>query len=108
MTEPSAKFWSDILTAIEEIEVFVADIASLNAYVKDLRTKRAVERGLAIIGKAIEGLNKLAPPFHVEGARMLPAHVMSLPHDHQGDAIVWEIVRTHLPALKQVLRQHLP
>ena len=42
MTDPSAKFWSDIVTAIEEIEVFVADIASLNAYVKDLRTRRAV------------------------------------------------------------------
>ena len=31
----SAKYWSDILTAIIEIEGFVAGIDSLNAYVRD-------------------------------------------------------------------------
>lgn len=38
----SAKYWSDIATAIAEIETFVVGIDSLNAYVRDVKTKRAV------------------------------------------------------------------
>ena len=33
MTDPHAKYWSDILTAIEAIESFVVGIDTLNAYV---------------------------------------------------------------------------
>lgn len=53
MTDRSAKYWSDILTAITEIEGFVEGTVSLNAYVRDVKTKRAVERGLAIVGEAM-------------------------------------------------------
>ena len=50
MTAPENKYWSDVLSAIEEIDQFVAGIGSLNEYVRDVRTKRAVERNLSIIG----------------------------------------------------------
>lgn len=109
MTDPSAKFWSDIFTAIEEVEVFVADIASLNAYVKDLRTRRAVERSLAIIGEAMNKLTKLDPELKVESARAIVGMRNRLIHsyDNVDDKIVWEVVRTHLPELKSVAQQHL-
>ena len=73
MTDRSAKYWSDILVAITEIESFVAGIDTLNAYVRDVKTKRAVERSLAIIGEAMGMLTKRQPDLKVESARATPA-----------------------------------
>lgn len=73
MTDRSAKYWSDILVAVTEIESFVIGIDSLNAYVRDVKTKRAVERGLAIIGEAMNMLTKEVPQLKVESARAIPA-----------------------------------
>jgi uncharacterized protein with HEPN domain len=43
----------DILNAIAEIESFLGDSAKVfTQYQKDLRTKRAVERNIEIIGEA--------------------------------------------------------
>jgi len=44
----------DILNAINEIESFFADRSKdFNTYQNDLRTKRAVERNIEIIGEAM-------------------------------------------------------
>lgn len=61
MTAPENKYWSDVLSAITAIDEFVAGIASLNEYVRDVRTKRAVERNLSIIGEAMGQIRKLIP-----------------------------------------------
>jgi len=100
--ERSAKYWSDILAAIAEIEGFVTGIDSLNAYARDLKTKRAVERALAIIGEAVAKLNKEQPDLQVEGARAIVGMRNRLIHsyDNVDDKIVWEVVRKHLPVLK--------
>lgn len=109
MTDRSAKYWSDILTAIAEIEGFVAGIDSLNAYVRDVKTKRAVERGLAIIGEAVGKLAKERPDVPLDSARAIVGMRNRLIHsyDNVDDRIVWEVVRNHLPALKKVAEQHL-
>lgn len=100
--ERSAKYWSDILAAINEIEGFVAGVDSLNAYVRDLKTKRAVERALAIIGEAVTKLTKEQPDLNVESARAIVGMRNRLIHsyDNVDDKIVWEVVRNHLPRLK--------
>lgn len=73
MTDRSAKYWSDILTAITEIETFIMGVDSLNAYTRDVKTKRAVERSLSIIGEAMGTLARLQPELKVESARAIPA-----------------------------------
>jgi uncharacterized protein with HEPN domain len=110
MTEPSAKYWSDILSAIGLIEVFVEGIASLNGYVADRKTKSAVERQLAIIGEATGNLTKLDPALKVESARAIVGMRNRLIHsyDNVDDAVVWKVVREHLPQLKAVAEAHLP
>jgi uncharacterized protein with HEPN domain len=97
----SAKYWSDILSAVVEIEGFVAPLSSLNEYTRDLKTKRAVERGLAIIGEAVGKLIKEDPGVQVEGARAIVGMRNRLIHsyDNIDDKIVWEVVRNHLPQL---------
>lgn len=48
------KIWLyDILNAINEIESFFIDVPkNFNAYQNDLKTKRAVERNIEIIGRS--------------------------------------------------------
>jgi len=110
MTDRSAKYWSDILAAIAEIETFVAGTGSLNEFARDIKTKRAVERGLAIIGEAMNLLTKLDPDLKVESARAIVGMRNRLIHsyDNVDDKIVWEVVRNHLSELKSVAEAHLP
>ena len=105
----SAKYWSDILTAIGEIEGFVADIDTLNVYIRDVKTKRAVERGLAIIGEAVGKLTKERPDVPLESAQAIVGMRNRLIHsyDNVDDRTVWEVVRNHLPALKVVAQRQL-
>lgn len=107
--ERSAKYWSDILMAIGEIEGFVAEIDSLNAFAHDVKTKRAVERGLAIIGEAVGKLVKEQPHLPLESARAIVGMRNRLIHsyDNVDDRIVWEVVRNHLPVLKAVASEQL-
>lgn len=110
MTDRSAKYWSDIHTAITEVESFVAGVDTLGAYMRDIKTKRAVERSLAIIGEAMNLLTKLHPDLKVESARAIVGMRNRLIHsyDNVDDKIVWEVVRKHLPELKVVAQDHLP
>ena len=109
MTAHSGKYWSDILTAIEEIEGFVSGADTLNAYVRDLKTKRAVERALAIIGEAVNKLAKEEPDLDLEGARAIVGMRNRLIHsyDNVDDRIVWEVVRKDLPKLKATAQEQL-
>jgi uncharacterized protein with HEPN domain len=61
--ELEIKTWLfDILSAIEEIEMFIAPTQSFSSFESDLKTKRAVERSLEIIGEAMTRiLGKMIP-----------------------------------------------
>ncbi len=109
MTDRSAKYWSDILSAIAEIEVFVEGIGSLNAYVADLKTKRAVERELAVIGEAVGRISKDRPDLVIDGSRAIVGMRNRLIHsyDNVDDKIIWEVVRQHLPILKATAQAQL-
>lgn len=105
----SAKYWSDILEAANEIRTFVEGVDTLNAYVRDLKTKRAVERNLAIIGEAMNLLTKLDPELKVQSARAIVGMRNRLIHsyDNVDDKIVWEVVRVDLLELEAVARKSL-
>jgi uncharacterized protein with HEPN domain len=106
----SAKYWSDILEAIDEIRTFVEGVDTLNEYVRDIKTKRAVERNLAIIGEAMNLLAKQDPELKVQSARAIVGMRNRLIHsyDNVDDKIVWEVVRVDLPELEIVARKSLP
>lgn len=48
----------DILSSIAEIDPFLPQGISLEVYSDDLKTKRAVERNLEIIGEALNRIAK--------------------------------------------------
>ena len=93
----------DILNAINEIESFFMDRpkAFLN-YQNDLRTKRAVERNLEIIGEAMNRILKKNTDIDISNSRKLVDVRNRIIHgyDTVSDEIIWSIVVKHLPILK--------
>ena len=97
------KYWSDVLDAIEAVEAFTAGMTSLNDYVAERRTKWAAERGLAIIGEAVDQLRRLDVDGLPPDADRIVAMRNRLIHsyDNVDDMIVRRVIKMHLPELKQ-------
>ena len=94
----------DILQSITEIEsYFEGRPKKFEDYIKDIRTKRAVERDIEIIGEAANRILRKDRNFKIEnvqkiiGARNRIAHG----YDKISDDLIWSIVINHLPKLKE-------
>jgi uncharacterized protein with HEPN domain len=93
----------DIQTAILEIESFFADRPKEFAnYQADVRTKRAVERNVEIIGEAMSRILKRDLTISITNSRKLVDVRNRIIHgyDSVSDDVVWGIVIKHLPVLK--------
>lgn len=97
------KVWlRDILQAIREIESFIADISSLEQYQLDVKTRRAVERNVAIVGEAMNKIRKEEPEISITSIREI-VHTRNLvihAYDRVSNQIIWSIVKESLPILK--------
>jgi uncharacterized protein with HEPN domain len=93
----------DILNAIEEIESFF-ESKPLNffEYKNDIKTKRAVERNIEIIGEAVNRILKENPDFKIENSRNIIGTRNRIIHsyDNIADDMIWSIVVNSLPKLK--------
>ena len=69
--EKNNKYLSDVLMAIERIELFSKDVTDFNSYEKDLKTQSAIERQLVIIGEALSKLKKVDPTLTIENAHQI-------------------------------------
>jgi uncharacterized protein with HEPN domain len=100
----------DILNAIEEIDFFFADKPKdFNEYRNDLKTKRAVERNMEIIGQAISRILKSEPDFPLSNSRKIVDLRNRIIHgyDSVSDAVIWGILLRHIPMLKREVLEHL-
>lgn len=98
------KVWLfDILNAINEIESFLSDRPKLfEEFKKDLRTKRAIERNIEIIGEAINRILKKDLSIHITNARKIVGIRNRIIHSYDAisDDIIWGIILNHIPLLK--------
>lgn len=93
----------DIQTAIMEIESFFVDRPKEFAnYQADVRTKRAVERNVEIIGEAMSRILKRDLTISFTNSRKLVDVRNRIIHgyDSVSDDVMWGIVIKHLPVLK--------
>ncbi len=93
----------DILNAINEIDSFFADIPrDFNIYQKDLRTKRAVERNIEIIGEAMNRILTKDATIEFSNSRKIISTRNRIIHgyDTVSDDIIWSVVIKHIPILK--------
>ena len=103
--EIEIKTWLyDILTAIREIDSFFKDTPKEFIYYKnDVRTRRAVERNLEIIGEATNRIFNRTDSIEISFARQIIATRNKIIHgyDHVSDEVIWSIVIEYLPILNK-------
>jgi len=100
----------DILNAVIEIESFFADRSKEFAnYVADIRTKRAIERNIEIIGEAMNRILKKDDTIIITNSRKLVDVRNRIIHgyDSVSDDVIWGIVIRHLPILKTEIEKLL-
>lgn len=103
MDSEIAKWLHDILQAIDEIESFYVDKPKVfEEYVNDIKTKRAIERDLEIIGEAVNRIVKKNPDFKILNAKNIIGTRNRIIHgyDAVSDDMIWSIVINHIPKLK--------
>ncbi len=102
--ENDIKTWlEDIRNAINEIEHFLSGKKLFSEFQRDLKTKRAVERNLEIIGEAVNRILKTDPNFKITHARKIvdTRNRISHGYDTVSDEIIWAIVIRDLNNLKE-------
>ncbi len=102
-------FAYDIFNAIEEIETFLKDVPTFDAYTADLKTRRAIERNLEIIGEAMNRMLKLDDQLHFADARKIVDTRNRIIHgyDTVSDEVLWSIATSNLKTLKAEIEQFL-
>jgi uncharacterized protein with HEPN domain len=108
--EVDIKAWAyDIVSAIHEIEVFLEDAPDFKVYQTDLKTKRAIERNLEIVGEAMNRILKKGPNIGFTHARKIVETRNRIIHgyDTVSDEVIWGIITNSLPQLKAEVEQYL-
>jgi uncharacterized protein with HEPN domain len=103
--EIEVKSWLfNVLSAIEEIDSFFTDQPmTFEAYQNDVRTRRAVERNIEIIGEALNRILSKQPAISISNARRIVDTRNRIIHgyDTVSDEIIWSIIITYLPDLRK-------
>jgi len=100
----------DILNSIEEIESFFeGKPMNFLEYQKDIKTRRAVERNIEIIGEAVNRILKEKPDFSIKNSRNIVGTRNRIIHsyDNIADDMIWSIVINSLPKLKSEIKNLL-
>jgi uncharacterized protein with HEPN domain len=100
----------DILNSILEIESFVDfEETNFQDYSSDVKTKRAVERNLEIIGEALNRISKKDENLEITDKRKIISVRNRIIHgyDQVSDELIWSIITQYLPVLEKEVRQYL-
>jgi uncharacterized protein with HEPN domain len=102
--EIEVKTWLfNVLSSIEEIDSFFIDKPmTFDAYQNDLRTRRAVERNIEIIGEALNRVLSKEAEINISNSRKIVDTRNRIIHgyDTVSDEIIWSIVIKFLPQLR--------
>ena len=94
----------DILNAINEIDSFFSESPkTFAAFKNDLKTRRAVERNLEIIGEATSRILQIDNSIELRNSRKIVDTRNRIIHgyDSVSDEIIWNIIETQLPELRE-------
>ncbi len=100
----------DILQSINEIDSYYENKPRIfEEYVSDIKTKRAIERDLEIIGEAANRILKKDKNFKLDNVEKIISTRNRIIHgyDKISDDLIWSIVINHLSKLKNEVTRHL-
>ena len=100
----------DILSSINEIESYYVQTPKIfEVFQNDLRTKRAVERNIEIIGEAMSRILKVESKIEISNSRKIVDVRNRIIHgyDSVSDDVIWGIVVRNLPILQKEVEELL-
>ena|ERR1035438_3923589 len=100
----------DILNSIEEIESFLPEGQRIFAkYQQELKTRRAIERNLEIIGEAVNRILKKDPQFELSQSRKIVDVRNRIIHGYDviSEELIWGIIINEIPKLKSGIKELL-
>ena len=94
----------DILRSIDEIFDFLSEIKDFLEFQRDLKTKKAVEWNIEIIGEAVNRItNYKNTKIEIQNARQIIGTRNRIAHEYDtiSDEVIWTIIVRELPKLKE-------
>ncbi len=109
MVDEIRTWLKDIEQAIAEINSFLPETKNFKDFQKDLKTKRAVERNIEIIGEAVSRITKLEPTIKISHTRKIIDTRNRIIHgyDSVSEDIIWGIIIKNLPDLEKEIKDLL-
>lgn len=104
------KTWlKDIEQAIAEINSFIPEIKNFQDFRKDIKTKRAVERNIEIIGEAMTRILKTEPEIKISDTRKIVDTRNRIIHGYDlvSEEILWGVIIRNLPILEREVKNLL-
>jgi len=98
------KVWlQDIDQAILEIYDFIPAERNFHLFWKDIKTKKAVERNIEIIGEALNRIIKVDPDISISDSRKIVDTRNRIIHGYDSVSadVLWLIINNYLPLLKK-------
>ena len=102
-------YLSDIERSISEIFDFLPEERNFIEFQKDLKTRKAVERNIEIIGEAMNRILKIDPKFPIDASRKIVDTRNRIIHgyDSVSEDILWLIIVNYLPNLEKQVKELL-
>ncbi len=102
------KVWlNDILQSIEEINRFMPAEKNFFLFENDLKTRKAVERNIEIIGEAVSRILKENPTINISESRKIVDTRNRIIHGYDSVSydIIWLIYIKYIPLLEKEVSQ---
>jgi uncharacterized protein with HEPN domain len=99
----------DIIRSIDEIFEFLPEKKDFFEFQKDLKTKKAVERNLEIIGEAVNRImNYKNCEIEIQNSRQIIGTRNRIAHEYDNisDEVIWTIIVRELPKLREEIIKH--
>lgn len=103
------KWLQDIDRSIQEIYDFLPEQRDFNDFLSDLKTRKAVERNIEIIGEALNRILKEEPNIGISDSRKIVDTRNRIIHGYDSVTadVLWLIVNRYLPILQAEVEQLL-
>jgi len=96
----------DIEQSILEIYEFLPVERNFYVFQKDIKTRKAIERNIEIIGEAMDRLLKAYPDIDITDSRKIVDTRNRIIHgyDSVSEDVIWLIVNKYLPVLEKEIK----
>jgi len=108
--QPDVRIWlKDIELSIREIHDFLSSISNYSDFKNDLKTRKAVERNIEIIGEAMKRIRAAEPDIRITDSRKIADTRNRIIHGYDSVSadIIWLIIKRDLPLLEQEIHKLL-